>query len=146
MKRFVMGFAVAALVAISARTEASPSRSFNLANFVPPASSHPMESQVGMASWYGEEFEGSPTANGETYDSNGLTAAHRTLPLGTKLKVTNLRNNRSIVVRINDRGPFVHDRLLDVSMAAAKVLGFMGSGLAKVRTEVISYPRSYTLN
>ena len=99
-----------------------------------------------MASWYGEEFEGNSTANGETYDSNGLTAAHRTLPLGTKLKVTNLGNNRSIVVRINDRGPFVHNRFLDVSMAAARVLGFMGSGLAKVRTEVISYPRGYTLN
>jgi rare lipoprotein A (peptidoglycan hydrolase) len=146
MKRIVMGCAVAILVAISARTEASPSSSYNLANFVPPAISHQQVSQVGMASWYGEEFEGNSTANGETYDSNGLTAAHRTLPLGTKLKVTNLGNNRSIVVRINDRGPFVHNRFLDVSMAAARVLGFMGSGLAKVRTEVISYPRGYTLN
>jgi peptidoglycan lytic transglycosylase len=141
MKRIVMGCAVAVLVAISAHTEASPSRSFNLALYEPSKISKQIMGDQGLASWYGEECQGNPTASGEVYDMNELTAAHRTLPLGTRLKVTNLRNNRSLVVRVNDRGPFIHNRLLDVSMAAAWKLGFMASGLALVRTEVVSYPK-----
>jgi rare lipoprotein A len=141
-----MGFTVAVLVAISAHTEASTSTSMNLATLDPTRISKQSLGGLGLASWYGEEFQGNPTASGETYDMNGLTAAHRTLPLGTKLRVTNLRNNRSLVVRINDRGPFIHDRLLDVSRAVAWRLGFMGSGLARVRTEVISIPRGSVHN
>lgn len=146
MKRVVMGCAVAVLVVISAHTEASPSRSFTLATYDPPKISKQLMGDQGLASWYGEECEGNPTASGEVYDMNELTAAHRTLPMGTRLKVTNLRNNRSLVVTVNDRGPFIHNRLLDVSKEAAWKLGFMGSGLALVRTEVVSYPKGADLN
>lgn len=146
MKRIVMGCTVAALVAISARTEASPPSSFNLASYNPVSVSRQLVGVTGLASWYGEQFQGNPTASGEVYDMNELTAAHRTLPLGTELKVTNLRNNHSLIVRINDRGPFIQNRLLDVSMAAARKLGFLGSGLARVRMEVVSYPKGYELN
>jgi peptidoglycan lytic transglycosylase len=145
MKRIVMGCTVAALVAISARTEASPPGAF-LATYNSPKISKQLDEKTGVASWYGEQFQGNRTANGEIYDMNGLTAASRTLPLGTKLKVTNLRNNRSLIVRINDRGPYIHNRSLDVSKAAARRLGFIASGLAQVRMEVVSYPKWYTLN
>jgi peptidoglycan lytic transglycosylase len=145
MKRIVMGCTVAALLAITARTEASPSKSYMAAHLPSKVSKHVVE-ETGLASWYGDQFQGNPTASGETYDMNELTAASRTLPLGTKLKVTNLRNHRSLVVRVNDRGPFIHNRLLDVSKAAAWRLGFMASGLAHVRMEVVSYPKGHTLN
>lgn len=88
---------------------------------------------VGVASWYGESFDGRPTANGETYDMHALTAAHPTLPLPSVVEVTNLDNGRSLVVRVNDRGPFAADRLIDLSSAAAQVLGFQRQGLADVR-------------
>ncbi len=93
--------------------------------------------QVGISSWYGEDFQGKPTATGEPYDMNGLTAAHMKLPLGTWVKVTNLRNGRSVILRINDRGPVIPGRILDVSAEAAYVLGFRGSGLGKVRIDVL---------
>lgn len=88
---------------------------------------------IGRASWYGPGFHGNRTANGETYDQNALTAAHRTLPFGTRLRVTNTANGRSVEVRINDRGPFVDGRDLDLSKAAADALGF--HGVATVRIE-----------
>ncbi|HLY60385.1 MAG TPA: septal ring lytic transglycosylase RlpA family protein [Terriglobia bacterium] len=142
-----MGCTVAFLVAISAHTEASTSTCLNFASHnLPPKFSKQPASDFGLASWYGNECQGSPTASGEIYDMNELTAAHRTLPLGTKLRVTNLRNHRSLVVRVNDRGPFIHNRLLDVSREAAWRLGFMGSGLARVRTEVVSYPKESNRN
>jgi peptidoglycan lytic transglycosylase len=146
MKKLVIGCAVAALVALSPRTEARPSGSVKLATQVVPLATQEVESELGLASWYGEEFQGNPTASGEIFDMNGLTAAHRSLPLGTKLKVTNLENNRSLIVRVNDRGPFIHSRFLDLSMAAAKKLGFFRAGLAEVRAEVVSYPKSYSNN
>jgi len=146
MKKLVIGCAVAALVALSPRTEASPTPSVILpAQIVPPATQE-VVSELGLASWYGEEFQGNPTASGEVFDMNGLTAAHRSLPLGTKLKVTNLINNRSLVVRVNDRGPFIPSRFLDLSMAAAKKLGFFGAGVAKVRAEVVSFPKNYLVD
>lgn len=145
MKRIVMGCMVAALVAITARTEASPSKSYMVAHLPSNAAKQAVRER-GLASWYGEQFQGNPTASGEAYDMNELTAASRTLPLGTKLKVTNLRNNRSLVLRVNDRGPFIDNRMLDVSKAAAWKLGFMASGLATVRMEVVSYPKGYVLN
>ncbi len=88
--------------------------------------------EVGIASWYGDAFHGKTTANGEAFDMNALTAAHKTLPLPTNVRVTNLDNGRSIVLRVNDRGPFVGDRIIDVSRRAAQLLGFEHSGLARV--------------
>lgn len=92
---------------------------------------------VGVASWYGETFHGRTTASGEPYDMNALTAAHPSLPFGTMVRVTNLANGRSVVVRINDRGPYKKRRIIDVSRHAAEHLGFRRTGLAKVRVEVI---------
>ncbi len=89
--------------------------------------------ETGIASWYGEPFHGRKTANGERYDMNALTAAHKTLPLPTNVRVTNLGNGRSLMLRVNDRGPFVHGRIIDVSRRAAQLLGFQGAGTAKVR-------------
>ncbi|HXW62589.1 MAG TPA: septal ring lytic transglycosylase RlpA family protein [Candidatus Acidoferrales bacterium] len=91
-------------------------------------------------SWYGEDFDGQPTANGETYDMYAETAAHPTLPLGSIVRVVNPRNHRSQVVRINDRGPYVQGRELDVSYAVARKLGFDQRGLAKVRLELLEVP------
>jgi rare lipoprotein A len=93
--------------------------------------------QVGRASWYGKYFQGRETASGESYDMNGMTCAHRTLPLGTLLRVTNLRNHKTVVVRVNDRGPFPENRVVDLSYAAASFLGFSSRGLAPVRLEVL---------
>jgi rare lipoprotein A len=89
----------------------------------------------GQASWYGPGFHGKKTASGEIFDQGRLTAAHKTLPLGTKAKVTNLENGHSVEVEINDRGPYVGDRVIDLSRAAANALGFVDSGLTLVRIE-----------
>jgi rare lipoprotein A len=93
--------------------------------------------ETGIASWYGPDFHGGKTANGEVYDQNELTAAHRTLQLPSFVRVTNLENGRSVVVRINDRGPYLHGRIIDVSKRAADLLGFIGKGTARVRLEVL---------
>ncbi len=92
--------------------------------------------QVGTASWYGEQFQGKLTASGEPFDLHDFTAAHPTLPLGSFVKVTNLRNGRAVVVRINDRGPVVDGRIIDVSYSTARALGFTERGLQKVRLDV----------
>ncbi|MGH8009778.1 MAG: septal ring lytic transglycosylase RlpA family protein [Candidatus Binatia bacterium] len=94
--------------------------------------------QVGVASWYGPRFHGRLTANGEVYNQYDLTAAHRTLPLGSRAMVTNLNTKQSIEVRINDRGPYVGDRVIDLSYAAARSIGVYEPGLASVRVEVLS--------
>jgi rare lipoprotein A (peptidoglycan hydrolase) len=91
-------------------------------------------------SWYGEDFDGQPTANGEIYDMYAATAAHQTLPLGSIVRVVNPRNHRSQIVRINDRGPYVGGRELDVSYGVARRLGFDQRGLAKVRLELLEVP------
>lgn len=93
--------------------------------------------QTGKASFYADKFEGSPTASGEKYRHNKLTAAHKTLPFGTRVKVTNLGNDKSVEVIINDRGPYVDNRVIDLSRAAAERLDFINKGLADVRIEVI---------
>ncbi len=93
--------------------------------------------ETGIASWYGNEFHGRPTSSGEVFDTNDMTAAHRTLPFGTHVMVTNLDNDRSVVVRVNDRGPFVRGRIIDLSYAAARVLGIVGPGTARVRLDVL---------
>ncbi|MFP3040616.1 septal ring lytic transglycosylase RlpA family protein [Treponema primitia] len=92
--------------------------------------------QEGIASWYGTEFEGHPTASGEIFNPAQLTAAHPNLPFGTMLKVTNIQNNRQVTVRVNDRGPFVNTRIIDVSRAAAEVLDILGTGTAPVVVEL----------
>lgn len=92
---------------------------------------------TGVASYYGAKFHGRKTANGETFDMYGLSAAHRLLPFGTRLKVTNLANGKSVVVKVNDRGPFVDDRILDLSYGAAKELDMLGTGLASVQIEIL---------
>jgi rare lipoprotein A len=99
-------------------------------------------SQIGTASWYGPGFHGNPTASGEIYDQNELTAAHQTLPLGTRVAVTNLQNARAVEVRINDRGPFVDGRIIDLSHSAARMLGMIGPGTAPVRIEVLGAARA----
>lgn len=91
----------------------------------------------GQASYYADKFDGRMTANGEKFDQKALTAAHKTLPFGTILKVKNLDNGKVVEVRINDRGPYVGDRLIDLSKAAAERLGMMGSGLANVEVEIL---------
>ena len=94
--------------------------------------------EKGSASWYGPGFHGKMTANGEIFDENELTAAHRTLQLPSVVRVTNLDNGRSVILRVNDRGPFAHDRILDVSKRGATVLGFKDKGVANIRLEVMS--------
>jgi rare lipoprotein A len=91
----------------------------------------------GIASWYGDEFHGRKTANGEIFDMTSITAAHPTLPIPSYVRVTNLRNKRSLIVRVNDRGPYANDRVIDLSVRAAKLLEFHGHGLARVRVEYV---------
>lgn len=101
--------------------------------------------QTGYASWYGGHFQGRMTANGETFDTNQLTAAHRTLPFNSIVRVTNVRNERSVVVRINDRGPFVENRIIDLSRAAADAIGLTAAGVGMVRLEVLHLQRETEL-
>ncbi|MGM0645808.1 MAG: septal ring lytic transglycosylase RlpA family protein [Thermodesulfobacteriota bacterium] len=93
--------------------------------------------EQGIASWYGSDFHGKATANGEQYDMHAMTAAHRTLPMNTKVQVTNLRNGKQATLRINDRGPFAKNRVLDLSYAGAKRLGVVGPGTAPVRIKAV---------
>jgi rare lipoprotein A len=95
------------------------------------------QTQTGKASFYADKFEGRPTASGEKYRHNKLTAAHKSLPFGTKVKVTNLANNQTVEVVINDRGPYVEGRVIDLSKSAAETLGFVNMGLADVKVEVL---------
>lgn len=97
----------------------------------------PAWGETGYASWYGGKFQGRQTASGEVFDTNKLTAAHKTLPFGTVVEVTNLDNGKSIEVRINDRGPFVEGRIIDLSRAAAAKIGMMSTGIAPVKVEII---------
>jgi len=116
---------------------------FACAKRVPPPISPTVGSrQVGVASWYGKDFHGKPTASGEIYNMYDMTAAHKTLPLGTVVMVTNLENNRSVRVTINDRGPFVKNRIIDLSYAAAKAIGMVGPGTAEVMIEVLKTPEA----
>ena len=98
----------------------------------------PEDERVGVASWYGDPYHGRRTSNGEIYNKYALTAAHRTLPFDTEVKVNNLENGKSVKVRINDRGPFVKDRIIDLSYAAAQEIDMVGPGSAKVRLDVLA--------
>jgi rare lipoprotein A len=97
----------------------------------------PAPSVTGHASWYGDEFARRPTASGERFDPDKLTGAHRTLPLGSRVRVTNLVNGRSVLVTINDRGPYIAQRDIDLSYGAARVLGMLRSGITRVRIELV---------
>jgi len=104
-----------------------------------PLRSHQGYVEEGVASWYGPDFHGKKTSNGETYDMYAMTAAHKTLPMGVYVRVTHRESSRSVVVRVNDRGPFVKGRLIDLSFVAAKELGVVGPGTAPVRVEALGY-------
>lgn len=110
----------------------------DVADGSPKAQKEPTFEQVGKASWYGPGFHGKETANGEIFNQNKLTAAHRTLPLGTEVEVTNLKNGKSVEVTVNDRGPYVGKRVIDLSRAAATELGMKEKGLATVKIEADS--------
>lgn len=131
LRKLMMGCTVAALTMIAA-----PSGGFNPLTLSPVSAN----CQFGVASWYGPGFQGRETASGPPFDMNAMTCAHRQLPLGTSVRVTNLLNRRSLILRVNDRGPYVGGRVLDVSRGAAKSLGFLGAGLAPVRIEILTYP------
>jgi rare lipoprotein A len=141
MRKLAIGCVVALVVALSGRSGAEPPACVATVATASPRSSN----ESGLASWYGEERQGKLTANGEVFDMNGLTAAHREFPMGTKVKVTNLKNHRTLILRINDRGPGIAGRVIDVSMAAAKSLGFLHSGLVPVELEVVSLPKPRAL-
>ena len=102
----------------------------------------PVSTEIGLASWYGPPYKGRKAADGSVFDGNDMTAAHRTLPMGTTVRVTNLETNQSVVVRITDRGPFVPGRTLDLSLAAAKAIGLYRMGIAKVKVEAYAHPGS----
>ncbi|QXI27707.1 septal ring lytic transglycosylase RlpA family protein [Pseudomonas vanderleydeniana] len=122
MKRLLAAFAFLSLLAGCATHDIDP-RGYD---------------ETGTASYYGRQHHGKRTASGEPFNQNGLTAAHRQLPFGTRVKVTNLANDRSVVVRINDRGPHTRGRLIDVSRQAAEELGMLQSGTARVRVQSLS--------
>ncbi len=116
-------------------TSCGPSERFSSA--VTPGSPEGPHELSGLASYYADDFHGKTTANGEVFDMEALTAAHRTLPFGSVLRVTNLENGKEVTVRVNDRGPFVGDRVIDLSLAAARELGLEASGVAKVSIDVL---------
>lgn len=125
--------------AATPKSHAATSRSYK----VKGVRYHPLKSavnfsQTGKASWYGPGFHGKKTSNGERYNMHALTAAHKTLPLGTMVRVSNLGNGKSVVVRINDRGPFHGNRIIDLSKAAAGRLGFISNGMARVKVESLN--------
>lgn len=141
MRKLLIPCAVVALIVLSGPSGAEPPACVAAIATISPQPS----SESGLASWYGKERQGKVTANGEVFDMKGLTAAHRDFPMGTKVKVTNLRNHRTAILRINDRGPGIAGRVINVSMAAAKNLGFLQAGVAPVHVELVSLPKSKAL-
>ena len=149
-RRLAQGLALACMVAslgaaqgpnISEATPA-PSSSVQTKSGVRSQANTTQPYQVGTASWYGQNFHGKETASGERYNMYDMTAAHLTLPMGSYVRVTNLHNGRSVVVRVNDRGPIVPGRIIDVSYGAAQALQFRAKGLQRVRLDVISRPQT----
>jgi len=145
MKIFVCSAMVLLALAAIGCTGASPR--FTLSRSGPgaesaPGTTGPAMSEEGVASYYAHEFDGRKTSNGETYDMHALTAAHRTLPFGTTVLVTITLNGRSVTVRINDRGPFKDDRVIDLSLEAATQIGMIGPGTARVTLQVVELGRA----
>ena len=127
---------------ISAAPEPLPTRSEKppLPAITAPTDAQPLLTETGMASWYGPPYHNRQSSNGETYDMNAMTAAHRTLPLNSVVRVTNLRSGASTLVRITDRGPFVEGRVIDLSLAAAKAIDVWRPGTAPVKLELLDTP------
>jgi rare lipoprotein A len=121
----------------NSEASSAPSRSAQIQPEIHRTAAKAKAYQVGTASWYGEDFDGKPTASGEEYDMYDMTAAHPTLPLGSYVRVTNLRNGRAVVVKVNDRGPIVEGRIIDLSYGAAQALQFQQHGLQKVRLDIV---------
>lgn len=119
---------------------------FNISQDTSAIATTEHEQMVGEASWYGPGFHGKLTANGERYNQNEMTAAHKILPMDTWVKVTNLENNKAVVVRINDRGPYKKDRIIDLTRTAAERLGFREKGTARVALKILKYPEDYDHN
>ena len=140
MRKLVMGCAMVGFIALSPKSEARPPVNVRLMPLARPAIGP--KGEIGMASWYGMERQGMQTSSGELFDKNKLTAAHPRLPFGTTVRVTNLKNCESTLVKINDRGPGVGHRVIDVSQKAAIDLGFMEAGLARVEIDVITFPNT----
>jgi rare lipoprotein A len=136
--------ALALLVTVAGATAHAVAGSHEQKDPHPPKAKRWIE--IGKASWYGRRFQGHRTASGEAFDLNMLTCAHRTLPIGTLLKVTNLTNRKFIMVRVNDRGPVPHGLILDLSYAAARSLGFNGKGTAHVQLEKVEGAEAAQLN
>jgi rare lipoprotein A len=107
----------------------------------PESGFYPGQTWRGIASWYGKEHHGNRTASGEIFDMNGPTTAHRFLPMGARVKVINIKNGKSCLLKVNDRGPFINGRILDVSYGAAKDLGMVNDGLVEVQITIISLPK-----
>ncbi len=150
----VSAAACAGTVGPSAR-RAAPAPSQPIASSVtssvtaPARGPAPVSRETGTAAWYGKEYQGKKTASGEVFDMNSLTAAHRTLPLGTVIRVTNLENEKSVTVAINDRGPFTNNCILDLSYAAARKLGIVAQGTGRVQIDILEAgrePAQYTVN
>jgi rare lipoprotein A len=145
-RRLAHGLALALLLASlgaaqgpnNSEATPAPDKSADSKPEVRTQASKPKPYQVGTASWYGEYFDGKPTASGEPYDMYDMTAAHLTLPLGSYVRVTNLYNGKAVVVRVNDRGPVVAGRIIDLSYGAAHALEFTQKGLQRVRLDVIT--------
>ena len=123
-------------MAVTMAACSSPAATSQNTRVEPPA--RPTIAMHGRASWYGKQHHGRITASGETFDMHGLTAAHPTLPLGTRLRVTNVANDRAVIVRVNDRSPYGRDRILDLSYGAARALHAVGAGVIKVRLAVVN--------
>ncbi len=146
-RRMAHGLAVFFCVASLGATQRNSGSAHNRSGPVPPqpkaatrSSKKSKPYQVGTASWYGSYFQGKDTASGEAYNMYDFTAAHPSLPLGTYVRVTNLRNGRAVVVRINDRGPVVDGRIIDMSYGAAQALGMKSRGLQQVRLDLVEAP------
>ena len=142
MRRRIAGLTILLwVVSLGATQRPTTSESRDIQSTVRPGSrnapNRPKAYQIGTASWYGSDFQDKPTASGEPYNMYDLTAAHPTLPLGSYVRVTNLRNGRAVVVRINDRGPVVPGRIIDVSYNTARVLQFKSEGLQRVRLDLV---------
>ncbi len=146
MKRLMTMIAVAALTGIvvlpgigcSSSGRIPPAAGTARTSGTQPETKSVIAREKGIASWYGGKFHGRKTASGERYDMNKLTAAHKTLPFGTRVRVTNLDTGRKVVVRINDRGPFVRGRIIDLSRAAARKVDMIQAGTARVLVEVLA--------
>ena len=144
--RRVLTHAVVAILILTTTLGAAPGQSTSAPKVAPGQTKVKKKTskpyQVGRASWYGKYFHGRDTASGEPYDMFQFTAAHLKLPLGTYFKVTNLRNGKSVVVKINDRGPVTPGRIIDLSYGAASMLQFRAKGLERVRLDVVNQPES----